>query len=203
VTVNGEEVALDAVVKDNDVICHRVHRHEPPVTATPIEILVSNDDIVVVNKPSSIPVHPCGRYRHNSVVFLLGREHGLKNLHTVHRIDRLTSGILMFAKSASKARKLESEIRGREVLKEYVCRVEGEFPSELVECNEPILVVSHKIGICRVSPDGKPCHTDFCRISTNKQTSIVRCIPHTGRMHQIRVHLQWLGRMHVTLSLHI
>jgi 23S rRNA-/tRNA-specific pseudouridylate synthase len=98
VTVNGEEVALDAVVKDNDVICHRVHRHEPPVTATPIEILVSNDDIVVVNKPSSIPVHPCGRYRHNSVVFLLGREHGLKNLHTVHRIDRLTSGILMFAK---------------------------------------------------------------------------------------------------------
>ncbi|XP_062501764.1 pseudouridylate synthase RPUSD2-like isoform X2 [Corticium candelabrum] len=193
VTVNGKTVGLDAVVCNNDVICHKVHRHEPPVTATSIKILESNDDILVVNKPSSIPVHPCGRYRHNTVVFQLGREYGFKNLHTLHRIDRLTSGVLMFAKSATVARKFETEIREREVIKEYVCRVQGEFPSDCVECTEPIVIVSHKIGVCRVSPDGKACRTTFYRMGYDGETSVVKCVPYTGRMHQIRVHLQWLG----------
>ena len=69
-----------------------------------------------------MPVHPCGRYRHNTVLFILGKEHGLKNLHTIHRLDRLTSGVLMFGKTAAKSRDMELLIRNREVEKEYVCR---------------------------------------------------------------------------------
>ena len=80
------------------------------------------------------------------MVFLLGKEHNLKNLHSmsaqwamqyvfmyiyvysaVHRLDRLTSGLLMFAKTVSKAQQLEVEIRERKVTKVYVCRVKGEF----------------------------------------------------------------------------
>ena len=57
----------------------------------------------------------------------------------------------------------------------------------------PIEVVSHKIGVCRVSPGGKPCHTDFQRLSYDGKNSVVLCRPKTGRMHQIRVHLQYLG----------
>lgn len=193
VTVNGEVAVMDRVVKNNDVICHTVHRHEPPVTAQPLKIIHEDDDIVVIDKPSSIPVHPCGRYRHNTVVFLLGKEHNLFNLRTIHRIDRLTSGLLIFAKSLARAQSLEAQIRGRELDKEYVCRVCGEFPSGTVECNEPILIVSMKLGICKVDPKGKDCNTTFMRLSYNGRTSVVRCIPKTGRMHQIRVHLQWLG----------
>ena len=65
--------------------------------------------------------------------------------------------------------------------------------SEAVVCNEPIEVVSYKIGVCRVSPKGKECRTEFERLSYNGKTSVVLCRPHTGRMHQIRVHLQYLG----------
>jgi len=65
--------------------------------------------------------------------------------------------------------------------------------SEPVVCNEPIEVVSYKIGVCRVSPKGKECRTEFERLSYNGKTSVVLCRPHTGRMHQIRVHLQYLG----------
>ena len=125
-----------------------VHRHEVPVSSEEIKIVHIDDDLVVVNKPASIPVsdlacfsalgplttlilqvHPCGRYRHNTVVFILAKEHGLKNLRTIHRLDRLTSGLLLFGRNPKKAREMEQQIRTRQVQKEYVCRVEGEFPT--------------------------------------------------------------------------
>ncbi|XP_046802033.1 RNA pseudouridylate synthase domain-containing protein 2-like isoform X3 [Lucilia cuprina] len=192
-TVNYEKVPVDYRLKHNDLLANIVHRHEVPVTSQPITIVHMDDDIVVVNKPASIPVHPCGRYRHNTVVFILAKEYNLKNLRTIHRLDRLTSGLLLFGRSPKKARQMEHQIRNRQVQKEYICRVEGDFPDGIIECNEPIEVVSYKIGVCKVSPKGKDCTTTFQKISYNGQTSVVLCKPLTGRMHQIRVHLQYLG----------
>ncbi|XP_021913301.1 uncharacterized protein C18B11.02c-like isoform X3 [Zootermopsis nevadensis] len=192
-TVNYEKVDTDYRLKHNDLLANIVHRHEVPVTSDPITIVHMDEDIVVVNKPASIPVHPCGRYRHNTVVFILAKEYNLKNLRTIHRLDRLTSGLLLFGRTPKKARSMEHQIRNRQVQKEYVCRVEGEFPSEVIECQEPIEVVSYKIGVCKVSPKGKTCTTTFQKLGYNGKTSIISCKPHTGRMHQIRVHLQYLG----------
>ncbi|XP_066490673.1 pseudouridylate synthase RPUSD2 [Tiliqua scincoides] len=184
---------LGVVLKNNDFLRNTVHRHEPPVTAQTIEFLEENDEVVVVDKPSSLPVHPCGRFRHNTVIFILGKEHNLKELHTIHRLDRLTSGVLMFAKSAEVSKRIDEQVRQRQLEKEYVCRVVGEFPENEVTCEEPILVVSYKVGVCRVDPKGKLCKTVFQRLSYNGKTSVVKCFPYTGRTHQIRVHLQFLG----------
>ncbi|KAM7165262.1 pseudouridylate synthase RPUSD2 [Macrochelys suwanniensis] len=184
---------LGIVLKNNDFLRNTVHRHEPPVTAQPIQILVENDEMVVVDKPSSLPVHPCGRFRHNTVIFILGKEHNLKELHTIHRLDRMTSGVLMFAKTAEVSKRIDEQVRQRQLEKEYVCRVLGEFPENEVTCEEPILVVSYKVGVCRVDPKGKSCKTVFQRLSYNGKTSVVKCFPYTGRTHQIRVHLQFLG----------
>ncbi|XP_047106611.1 RNA pseudouridylate synthase domain-containing protein 2-like [Schistocerca piceifrons] len=192
-TVNYEKVDVDYRLKHNDLLANVVHRHEVPVTSDPITIVHMDEDVVVVNKPASIPVHPCGRYRHNTVVFILAKEYNLKNLRTIHRLDRLTSGLLLFGRTPKKARSMEHQIRNRQVQKEYICRVEGDFPSEIIECEEPIEVVSYKIGVCKVSPKGKHCTTTFQKLGFNGKTSVISCKPHTGRMHQIRVHLQYLG----------
>ncbi|XP_015428393.1 PREDICTED: RNA pseudouridylate synthase domain-containing protein 2-like isoform X3 [Dufourea novaeangliae] len=192
-TVNYQKVDVDYRLRHNDLLANVVHRHEVPVTSEPITVIHMDEDVVVVNKPASIPVHPCGRYRHNTVVFILAKEYNLKNLRTIHRLDRLTSGILLFGRTPKKARQMEHQIRNRQVHKQYVCRVEGEFPEDEVVCSEPIEVVSYKIGVCKVSEKGKDCVTRFKRLSYNGKSSVVLCKPQTGRMHQIRVHLQFLG----------
>ncbi|CDQ86855.1 unnamed protein product [Oncorhynchus mykiss] len=178
---------------NNDFLRNTVHRHEPPVVGRPLEILEDNGEVLVVDKPASMPVHPCGRFRHNTVIFILGKERGICGLHTVHRLDRLTSGVLLFARTLEVSQKLDVLVRDRQLEKEYVCRVEGEFPEGEIICEEPILVVSFKVGLCRVHPKGKDCRTVFQRLSWNGHSSVVRCLPLTGRTHQIRVHLQFLG----------
>ncbi|XP_038067185.1 RNA pseudouridylate synthase domain-containing protein 2-like [Patiria miniata] len=193
ITINGQRVSADKILRNNEYLRSMVHRHEPPVTGEPLDILTINEEFVVINKPASVPVHPCGKYRHNTIIFMLGKEHGLTGLHTIHRLDRLTSGLLMFARTREVSQRVDAYVRDRRLTKVYVCKVTGEFPSEPVECLEPICTVSHKIGVCKVGPDGKQCKTSFKRLSYDGHTSIVQCTPHTGRMHQIRVHLQYLG----------
>lgn len=92
-----------------------VHRHEPPVVGRPLEVLVDDGEVLVVDKPASIPVHPCGRFRHNTVIFILGKERGISELHTVHRLDRLTSGVLLFARTLETSKKLDQLVRDRQV----------------------------------------------------------------------------------------
>ncbi|XP_059209350.1 RNA pseudouridylate synthase domain-containing protein 2 [Centropristis striata] len=184
---------LSLVLRNNDLMKNTVHRHEPPVVDTPLKVLADDGEVLVVDKPASIPVHPCGRFRCNTVIFILGKERGISKLHTVHRLDRLTSGVLLFARTLETSKKLDKLVRDRQLEKEYVCRVEGDFPEGELVCEEPILVVSFKIGLCRVHPKGKECRTVFQRLSFNGKTSVVRCLPLTGRTHQIRVHLQYLG----------
>lgn len=193
VLVNGKPTSFEYKVKDGDYLEHTLHRHENPVVGSPLEIIADTEDLIVINKPSSIPCHPCGRYRFNSIAFILGKEYGYSNLRNLYRLDRLTSGVLILGKTAKVTRKFEDEIANRQVQKEYVCRVVGEFPEGEVVCEQPLSILNFKVSLIRVDPKGKPSKTIFRRYSYNGKTSVVKCFPLTGRTHQIRVHLQYLG----------
>jgi tRNA pseudouridine32 synthase len=163
--------------------------------------------MIVINKPAGVPVHPAGRYNYNSVVEIMRAERGLGwNPLPCNRLDRLTSGVMFVAKHKKAAEELTVQITGRTIRKEYVARVKGEFLEGEVLCDQPILQISPKLGLNRVRANGKTAHTVFRRLAyyppteavdgTGKQRggySIVRCLPLTGRTHQIRVHLQFLG----------
>lgn len=231
VAVNLKIVGPDYVLQNGDCITHTLHRHEPPITAEPIGILHEDNDMIVLNKPSGVPVHPSGRYNFNSITEIMKAERGPSFLaYPCNRLDRLTSGIMFIAKNPRAAVKLGTQIAARTVRKEYVARVMGKFPDGEVVCNQPILAISPKLGLNRVRANGKHARTVFKRLAyypphsgggdhgdgstatgqaestgaeaaspaalspqKDKGYSIVRCMPVTGRTHQLRVHLQFLG----------
>jgi tRNA pseudouridine synthase 9 len=220
VVVNGKAVGSKYVLKNGDLVSHTTHRHEPPVTADPIRVLHEDEDIIVINKPSGVPVHPAGRYHYNSVVEIMKAERGISFVpYPCNRLDRLTSGIMFVAKHPRAAENLTTQISKRTVRKEYIARVIGKFPDGEVVCDQPILVISPKLGLNRIRADGKSARTVFKRLAyyppaeaessgdsessadddagrpwrKKKGYSIVRCLPMTGRTHQLRVHLQYLG----------
>lgn len=161
--VNGQETRLDTKIKAGDFFEHIKHRHEPNVhlplqTAVELSRLTSlstkwihleTDEWMVVNKPSGIPVHPTGTYQFNSLTLMMQhdrKEAAVKKfpkmleLFPVHRLDRLTSGLLLLAKTTEKARSLTSELKAcssdknpssRCVQKYYVARVKGDFPTAM------------------------------------------------------------------------
>ncbi|CAF0928481.1 unnamed protein product [Adineta ricciae] len=234
VRINGQCVDKDYIIQNGDKLEHYTHRHEVPVINQKINILINNDDYLVIDKPCSIPVHPCGKYRFNTVLAILHYEYQLSNLRTVHRLDRMTSGILIMAKSAAKARAIDfnaDRTSANGVDKLYLCRVRGEFPyaNQIVRVDQPIETFSFQLGLTRIGGN-KQCQTLFRRVTVEElqqqkeqhgkyifnlnsdnseaiiddslhkyadqdstRTSLVLCRPLSGRMHQIRVHLQYLG----------
>ncbi|KAL0065567.1 hypothetical protein AAF712_007478 [Marasmius tenuissimus] len=195
-TINGEVAKPDTVIQNGDRIENVVHRHEPPVTSTPVKVLLEDKEreFLIVDKPGSIPVHASGRYYRNTLVAILMHDFGYEKVYTVNRLDRLTSGLMIIPTSAACARKVTNEFVAGTVRKEYVARCIGHFPEEVV-CEEPLLTVDRQMGLNIVHPEGKPAKTIFnlIRYDPNTDTSVILCKPLTGRSHQIRVHLQYLG----------
>jgi len=218
--------SIHTTVKNGDIISHTQHRHEPPVTARNIDIVHEDNDMIVINKPAGVPVHPSGRYKYNSVTEIMRAERGYEwNPLPCNRLDRLTSGIMFIGKHKKAADDMSVQIMARTVKKEYIARVIGEFPDGEVVCEQPMLQISPKLGLNGVRANGKEARTVFRRLAyyppkrqygpnrkmqnlsldearsyedglpwKNKEGySIVRCLPLTGRTHQLRVHLQFLG----------
>jgi tRNA pseudouridine synthase 9 len=100
------------------------HRHEPPVTSNAIKIIKDTNDWIAIDKPSGIPVHPSGRFQHNTITEILRWEHNNgKPLYPVHRLDRVTSGVLIIAKSTESARDLTQVWSDRQLEKIYLAYV--------------------------------------------------------------------------------
>ncbi|EKM53723.1 uncharacterized protein PHACADRAFT_148496 [Phanerochaete carnosa HHB-10118-sp] len=196
-TINGKVAKPDTIVENGDRIENVAHRHEPPVTSTPVRI-VHHDAVrgfIVIDKPGSIPVHAAGRYYKQSLVQILKTEMGFDNAYTVNRLDRLTSGLMILPLSAQLAHTMAKEFAAGSVKKEYIARCKGEFPEGETVCEEPLLTVDRQMGLNVVHPEGKSAKTIFTRLHYDAETdsSVLHCRPVTGRSHQIRVHLQYLG----------
>jgi len=202
IKVNGKLAPSVKVILDqNYSIEGTTHFHEKPVNAilnNEIEVIHENEDILVINKPCSMPLHPCGSFRHNSLQFFLARKYK-KLFFIIHRLDAITSGVVILGKTKKTLRKYNEALRSRDVAKMYYARVVGSFPDQEIICKRPIFTSVSK-GAGTTDELGKFSETKFVKVFENVDqkndkiiSSVLKCYPKTGRTHQIRIHLQSLG----------
>lgn len=141
ILVSDKRVETSHVIKATDVLVHCVHRHEPAVALhfnepPYVKIAADTDDIVAIDKPGTLPIHPCGGYHQNSLMKILEKEEKYAKLYTIHRLDRLTSGLVILGKTSQVARAWGKAIQQREDCEKlYLARVSGRFP---VKCPETV-----------------------------------------------------------------
>ena len=197
VKLNGEIVYMRAMVKNGDVIEITLPPEDSeniePIDI-PIEIVYEDEYIIAVNKPRNMPVHP-SRGNHlptvaNAIRAYLGHPFVFR---AVNRLDRDTSGIVLIAKDRLSGAKLYQAMKERHFGKTYLAVVEGVTEAHGI-IDAPI-VREEEGSIKRVvREDGKPCVTEYELISTDENgNSLVKVLPHTGRTHQIRVHMAHIG----------
>lgn len=138
IRVNGNKVSCEYILKNGDRITHTVHRHEPPVPYYPISIIGSNQDVFAVNKPASIPVHACGAFRYNTLEMIIRKEFTNDDFYFIHRLDRVTSGVLLIAKKKEIANQLSTELQKGGCHKIYLAVVDGSF-----SCKPEIEGITH------------------------------------------------------------
>lgn len=198
VRVNGRVVTnADKLLGEDDEVSFDLPEKQDFSDRT-LPILYEDEDVVVINKPAGILTHAKGALNHE---FTVGEF--MRSLSTdapesnrpgiVHRLDRDTSGVLIAAKTSEAKIWLQKQFAQRKVKKTYVALVAGHPKEGAAHIDLPIERNPKKPQTFRVSPNGKPAQTTYKALQSFKDYTLLELKPTTGRTHQLRVHLAYLG----------
>ena len=165
-----------------------------------IEIVYEDEDVAVVNKPSGMVVHPaCGNYEHtlvNGLMYQMDIEDSINNVMRpgiVHRIDKDTSGLLMIAKNDLAMASLQAQLKDHSSKRIYIALVYGIIGEEKGRIELPIGRDKIDRKKMAVREDGKRAVTNFTVLERFKDMTLLSLRLETGRTHQIRVHMKYIG----------
>lgn len=203
ITVNEKKVKQGYILKENDEIQITDYIEDTSVEPEniPLDILYEDEDLIVVNKPSGMVVHPApGNYHNTLVNALLYHTKNLSSVNTnirpgiVHRIDADTSGLLLVAKNDKTHNSLAEAIQKKEVVREYIALVEGVIKEDTATIDAPIgRDVNNRKKMCVTSENSKSAVTHIRVLERYSNATLISCKLETGRTHQIRVHLNYIG----------
>ena len=201
IIVNDKKVSNNYLVNNNDIIKinddldYEIHLNSCDI---PIDIIYENDDLLIVNKESGMVVHPApGNYENTLVNALLGK-HNLSNdvlrPGIVHRLDKDTSGLMIVAKNDWAHEKLAKMIKDKDVKRTYLALVSGVINHETGTIDAPIGRDERNREKMMVTDiNSKEAITHFKVLNRYSNHTLIECILETGRTHQIRVHMAYIG----------
>ncbi|WP_111645227.1 RluA family pseudouridine synthase [Paranoxybacillus vitaminiphilus] len=202
IKVNGQEVKWTTPLLPNDRLQIWLYKPEP-VSAKPtyseLDILFEDDHLLMINKRAGVDVHPATPEQTdtlaNAVAFHLQCQGIFTKVRHIHRLDRDTTGAILFAKHALAGAMLDRMLAQRQIKRTYVALVHGIMKKKTGTIDAPIGRDRHHPTRRRVSKTGEKAVTHYrvLEFFQNEQLSLVQLTLDTGRTHQIRVHMSYIG----------
>ena len=203
ITVNSKVVKPSYTLSEGDLI--NIEPREVVVLDVekediPLDVVYEDSDVIVVNKPSGMVVHPAfGHYQGTLVNALMHHCDDLSGINgviragIVHRIDKDTSGLLVACKNDLAHKSLSKQLKDKTTTRKYIAIVYGQIPHNLGKINAPIGRDENNRQKMAVVSGGKPAVTHFKVLERFKKFTLIECTLETGRTHQIRVHMSYIG----------
>lgn len=203
ILVNGKAVKAKYSVKEGDLVTYDLPESEVleyEAEDIPLDIVYEDDDVAVVNKPQGMVVHPSVGHTSGTLVnALMYHIHDLSSINgvvrpgIVHRIDKDTSGLLMIAKNDRAHQALAEELKDKKSLRKYLAIVHGNISNDRGVIEAPIGRSEKDRKKQAVMAKGKPAVTHFKVLERFGNYTLVELTLETGRTHQIRVHMAYIG----------
>lgn len=200
IRINGRKAHLAGTVRSGDVVATRTRPSEQSgliAVAMPLDVVWEDRDVLVINKAAGLLVHPLSpRHTHtlaHGVAHHFASQGLQAKVRPVHRLDRDTSGLVLFAKSAVVHHQLDRQLRTGEMGRTYLALVHGAPNADFGRVDAPIGAHPRHPHLRAIDPAGDAARTEFRVVERYARAALLELQLETGRTHQLRVHLAHLG----------